>query len=455
MAGKTIVAKLQLDLQQALAGVDNLEKELKDLGLDNNLEKGLLKQLQRVRTKGTSLLSNMFTMEDDSKELGKIMTGFEQLRGLVSAYGNELKNTKVGMKDLKLDDSIVAEWGELVAAVTKAQNAMREAADGAKAMKRQGASVKGLGVANAQATRSKVAKAMEQDAQSGDKELTNTKTILEQIQKERQEIYQEQLKSAGITEEEIRNYKQILDLMEQIEAAQKAGETQKASGLKRKMTAMSGGATKGMSDTQRQQYVAGEGERLQQGLQVQADFDKGTVSFQKFESAVSTGATQMITDMDKLGKELHDATTACNNFEKEITSGVTAGMKESAGDAEKLAVSLDSMGKEAKGAADGLGRIEKTEGFFSKLKSHISTVFDLASVFQYFQQAVRSATQTISELDAAFTEIAVVTDMTSEELWQSFDRYNDMAQQLGTTTKDAIKTSALYYQQGKPKPYLL
>ena len=38
--------------------------------------------------------------------------------------------------------------------------------------------------------------------------------------------------------------------------------------------------------------------------------------------------------------------------------------------------------------------------------------------------------------------------MTTSQLWESFDTYNEMAQRLGTTTVDAIETSALYYQQG-------
>ena len=66
----------------------------------------------------------------------------------------------------------------------------------------------------------------------------------------------------------------------------------------------------------------------------------------------------------------------------------------------------------------------------------------------FFVLFIRQSIETISELDAAFTQIAVVTDKTTSQLWESFDIYNDMAQALGTTTSDAIETSALYYQQG-------
>ena len=52
------------------------------------------------------------------------------------------------------------------------------------------------------------------------------------------------------------------------------------------------------------------------------------------------------------------------------------------------------------------------------------------------------------ELYKEFNQIAVVTDKTTAQLWSSFDTYSQMAQKLGVATKDAIATSALYYQQG-------
>lgn len=91
---------------------------------------------------------------------------------------------------------------------------------------------------------------------------------------------------------------------------------------------------------------------------------------------------------------------------------------------------------------------EKRARALDNLRNRIGYIFGLANAYMYLRRFVQMAMRTIKELDAAFVEIAVVTNKTTSELWKSFSTYNTLAQQLGTTTKDAIKTSALYYQQG-------
>lgn len=115
---------------------------------------------------------------------------------------------------------------------------------------------------------------------------------------------------------------------------------------------------------------------------------------------------------------------------------------------EELGNDAQKSQKGISAAAEEMSRMEKQAERFENMKQRLEAFFGATSMFYAFRRAVQSSYQAIKELDAAFTEIAVVTDMTNEELWDSFDTYNNMAQRLGATTVEAIQTSALYYQQG-------
>jgi TP901 family phage tail tape measure protein len=56
--------------------------------------------------------------------------------------------------------------------------------------------------------------------------------------------------------------------------------------------------------------------------------------------------------------------------------------------------------------------------------------------------------QTISELDATMTEMAVVTDLTVGDYWDQLPEYSKQASDLGVSINSAYKAATLYYQQG-------
>jgi len=62
--------------------------------------------------------------------------------------------------------------------------------------------------------------------------------------------------------------------------------------------------------------------------------------------------------------------------------------------------------------------------------------------------AIRSVISTIQELDKTITEIAIVTDMTQEDLWGQMQSYTEMARSYASSISGVYKVSQLYYQQG-------
>lgn len=82
------------------------------------------------------------------------------------------------------------------------------------------------------------------------------------------------------------------------------------------------------------------------------------------------------------------------------------------------------------------------------VKSQATYFFGLSNSINLVKRALRSAFETVQELDKAMTETAVVTDMTVSDLWSALPKYTAAANKLGTTTLGAYQTMTLYYQQG-------
>ena len=64
------------------------------------------------------------------------------------------------------------------------------------------------------------------------------------------------------------------------------------------------------------------------------------------------------------------------------------------------------------------------------------------------KRVVKDAATEIKELDSVMTEIAVVTDMTQEDLWAQMDTYEAIANQYGVSIRGTYEVSQLFYQQG-------
>lgn len=91
---------------------------------------------------------------------------------------------------------------------------------------------------------------------------------------------------------------------------------------------------------------------------------------------------------------------------------------------------------------------EALEATFGSLARRITSAVSAMAVFNKSMQIVRSAVRSVEELDAAFTQIAIVSERSSEEAWKMFDSFNKLAKQYSITTKDLTEGAKLFYQQG-------
>lgn len=110
--------------------------------------------------------------------------------------------------------------------------------------------------------------------------------------------------------------------------------------------------------------------------------------------------------------------------------------------------------KDTKHANDLLA--ESTDKSTKKLdeqKSSLGKVVKQFSIYAVALRAVRvalrEASQTITQLDKSLTEQAMVTGMTRKQSYALLSTYQDLARQLGTTTKEVAESASEYMKQGK------
>lgn len=91
---------------------------------------------------------------------------------------------------------------------------------------------------------------------------------------------------------------------------------------------------------------------------------------------------------------------------------------------------------------------ENLNKVFDNIKESVKQFLSVTNAFREIKVIFKETYEDVKKIDAAFGSIAMVTDMTVSGLWSSYDRYAEIANKLGQSTENAIKSSALFYQQG-------
>ena len=114
----------------------------------------------------------------------------------------------------------------------------------------------------------------------------------------------------------------------------------------------------------------------------------------------------------------------------------------------KIEEASDNMNKGAKESDEYRIKNQALEATFGSLAHRIESTVSALAIFNKSMQIVRNAVKSVEELDAAFTQIAIVSEQSSEQAWKLFDDFNKLAKQYSITTKDLTEGAKLFYQQG-------
>lgn len=153
-------------------------------------------------------------------------------------------------------------------------------------------------------------------------------------------------------------------------------------------------------------------------------------------------ATELSTEeIEQLQAELRQL----NNAAADRLVGSLEQLKQAA---ESSQTDVRKLNQDIKKTKESAEAIKAVNDEFDDLYRRAIHFFSIENSIEIFTKAVRQAFESVKELDAAMTDIAVVTDFDIGDVWETIPEYTDMANELGTTILGAYETAKLYYQQG-------
>ena len=114
----------------------------------------------------------------------------------------------------------------------------------------------------------------------------------------------------------------------------------------------------------------------------------------------------------------------------------------------KAGEAAESMGEKVDGATESVKAMDEAAAQKDAFEAKIKSFLGLSGAAQVLRAALRDAMQTITELDATMTQMAVVTDLSVGDYWDQLPEYSQRASELGVSINEAYEAATLYYQQG-------
>lgn len=195
-------------------------------------------------------------------------------------------------------------------------------------------------------------------------------------------------------------------------------------------------------------------QQLEEAKQKLADFKAQQA---QLESTTEGGGLQQLVQV--IGELLELDLTKFTGDSKELGEVIEKYLIEKIGQTQQgfnnVIQPLETFGRAVKETGEKVKKTgEETEEMNERmrdvqaLKSRIQYFFGLNNAINLVKRAIRGAYQTISELDKAMTETAVVTDFSVKDMWAQLPEYTKQANELGVSTLAAYQAATLYYQQG-------
>lgn len=153
---------------------------------------------------------------------------------------------------------------------------------------------------------------------------------------------------------------------------------------------------------------------------------------------------------EKLTKQLRELNEEKkNNYDISINGG-GAGAPPGGGGNEppNYHEGLGAAAGAASAAAESMRGAEKAVSSLGNLRTTITNWMGFYQVINMTRSAISSMKNHIQELDQVMTQIAVVTNMTQEDLWAQIGKYSEIARQYGVSIKGVYQVSQIFYQQG-------
>ena len=189
-------------------------------------------------------------------------------------------------------------------------------------------------------------------------------------------------------------------------------------------------------------------------LQEFNDTQKATKEIEAFEEVKRQLAELENIDLSKYGidlaeiKNIEQLEEALEKVKIAAQNSTEAFGKKYAQEMKDAGASTNKLEKDVKDATDAVEDLDEKTGQINAMQERVKSFLGVSGAAQVMRSALRDAMQTITELDATMTEMAVVTDLSVGDYWNQLPQYSKQASDLGVSINSAYKAATLYYQQG-------
>lgn len=181
---------------------------------------------------------------------------------------------------------------------------------------------------------------------------------------------------------------------------------------------------------------------------------KATKEIEAFEEVKRQLAELENIDLSKYGvdlaeiKNIEQLEKALEKVKIAAQNSAEAFGKEYAQEMKDAGASTNRLEKDVKDATDAVEDLDERTSQINAMQERVKSFLGVSGAAQVMRSALRDAMQTITELDATMTEMAVVTDLSVGDYWNQLPQYSKQASDLGVSINSAYKAATLYYQQG-------
>lgn len=462
MANKTVLQiEGRFDPSQILSSLERIRKEMSKSGAKDSLFTGIDKELTNAQKLLTNLQASMSQGVSNSKDIDKITKEFDNLCKSLAKASTGMKNISNDSKNFNVNG---AEISKIQRTLDQATEAKKKLEEGAKA-------------------------ALKTQMQSLKLNEGQQKAILKEIND--QAKLEEAIKKVGRAKEQTYNQKYQQYISSNSSAQGKVAEINTREGGNLYATGLTEAVKNG--ETLIQTYERIKKLHADNNVQIQDEHALLTQLRQDYKSIIDAAynttvgqpkgqITQHIYGHQALGSTDSNGNFNLNQTGNNIVNAVDyAGLAQqtqqlataqaelnrlttqAAQDNQQYAntatQALDQVEEEQRQVAEGfhntaeaqresMNAQEELNKTFDSLKDTVKRILSLSSAFSGFKRVITETFKDVQKLDSAFKSIALVTNKSVSELWSSYGDYAEMANKLGQSTENAIKSSALFYQQG-------
>lgn len=443
----TLTFDAQFNISQMKAALTQIQSSLGNLHLPQNITKGLegtFRKLSKEVSEFEVAASKDITKKSDftkvEKSADRIISQFERLKLQIKDLSNlpdanleklfpktitdNLNKAKAALK--QYDNQVLKYTQD----ITKAQGKVQDAQN---AINRE----------NSKTVLSENKfKQLKTEIKDVEDALTTYKQLLTDLNNKEQALSQQ----LGQNKNKSSRYRQVVKDIQDTKTAIATLQTQ--------LTSLTNQFANSTTNTAHAKDLAKLNQEYTQATQNLANLQAALANLQSTQ--VGGGVEQLIREIEKLtGLDLSKLPISMKTVADAITTYLTSNLGNLRNNFNQVTQSLNGLGGAFTNNKDHIQDFnQELEEFDTRakdinaLKMRITYFFGLNNAIQLARRAVRSAFNTIKELDKAMTETAVVTDFTVSDMWAQLPEYTKRAKELGISTLEAYQAATLYYQQG-------